>query len=117
MMPVRRLHVVGDQANHHCVIRKLHNSVGAVCGCIIMGVQGVKQGAQDAALGALVLRVRVLEVQLPIFTLCGLPNIPELGGESEGNYSVKCRAEINEQQMCIVPLADVQVGGGGREDM
>ena len=42
------LHVVGDQANHHCVICKFHNGVGAVCGCIIMVVQGVQQEAQEA---------------------------------------------------------------------
>ncbi len=50
LLSVGCLIIVGDQAYHRCVIGKFYDDVGAVCGCTVVCVQGVKEWAEDAAL-------------------------------------------------------------------
>ncbi len=50
LLSVGCLIIVGDQAYHRCVICKFYDDVGAVCGCTVVCVQGVKEWAEDAAL-------------------------------------------------------------------
>ncbi len=50
LFSVGRLIVVGDQADHRCVIGKFDDDVGAVCGCTVVCVQGVQEWAENAAL-------------------------------------------------------------------
>ncbi len=49
-LSVGRLIAVNDQAYNHCVISKLDDDVGAVCGCTVMCVQGIQKWAENAAL-------------------------------------------------------------------
>lgn len=41
--------MMSDEDNP-CVIYEFHNNIGAVCGYAIIGVKGVEQSIQDAAL-------------------------------------------------------------------
>ncbi len=50
LLSVGRLIIVSDQAYHRCVICKFDDDVRAVCGCIVMCVQGVQELAEEAAL-------------------------------------------------------------------
>ncbi len=50
LLSVGCLIVVSDEAYHRCVISKFDNDVGAVCGCTVICVQGVKEWAEDVAL-------------------------------------------------------------------
>ncbi len=68
LLSVGRLIVVGDQAYHRCVISKFDDDIRAVCCCTVVCVQGVQEWAEDATLGAPVLRIRGDEVLLPILT-------------------------------------------------
>jgi len=69
------------------------------------------------------LMLRMLEVQFPILTTCGLlikrvqPQILKLIDQSMRNYGAECGAVLNEQQAHIVPFPAVQVGEGGAEAM
>ncbi len=50
LLSVGRLIVVGDQADHRCVVSEFDNDVGAVCSCTVVCVQGAQEWAGDAAL-------------------------------------------------------------------
>ena len=101
------LHLVGDQANRYCVLHKFHGGVGAGCGCTIMGIRGVVQGAQDTALGGASVEGAGAwgAIQDPGAEWRAQPQVPELSNQSEGNYDVKRQAESNEEQTCIVPIS------------
>jgi hypothetical protein len=43
LLPIDCLIVVGDQAYHCCVIRKLNDGVGVVIGLAVVGEQGVQE--------------------------------------------------------------------------
>lgn len=49
--PVVRLIVVGDETNHSCIIRKLHDVVGAEGECAVIGQQGEEQETEYTSLG------------------------------------------------------------------
>ena len=51
LLSVRRLVALGDQADDDCVVSKLDDGVGAVCGHGVMVDQGVEERAERAALG------------------------------------------------------------------
>ena len=48
LLPIGCLIVVGDQANHCCVIDKLNDCVGVVPGHAVMSEQGVQEGTEHA---------------------------------------------------------------------
>lgn len=62
-----------DETHYSRVIHKLHEEVGVVLWCAVMGQQGKEQGAEYASMGAPVLSVMVLDVLLLTQTACGLP--------------------------------------------
>lgn len=51
LLSVCRLVAVCDQADNGCVVSKLCDGVGALCGHAVMGEQGVEERAEHAALG------------------------------------------------------------------
>ena len=66
LLPIGCLIVVGDQAYHRCVIRKLND--GVVLGHAVVDEQGVQEGTKHAPLRVPVLRVSVADVLLSILT-------------------------------------------------
>ena len=47
-LPGGCLNVVGDYAYHRCVVRKLNDGVGVVCGLAVVGEQGVQEETKHA---------------------------------------------------------------------
>ena len=50
LLPIGCLIVVGDQAYHCCVVRKLNDDVGVMLGHAVVGEQGLQEGTEHALL-------------------------------------------------------------------
>ena len=50
LLPIGRLIIVGDQAYHCCVVRKLNDGVGVMFGHAVVGEQAIQEGTKYTAL-------------------------------------------------------------------
>src|SRR4029434_1604014 len=52
LLPVRRLIVVADEANHRCVVCKLYNGIRTMYSCAVVGEEGGGEGDREGEVTA-----------------------------------------------------------------